>query len=926
MVTEGSHMSSDPKHDGSDNCALRTTERNHYFHGKLMTTRDMEAEQQFHMRRLNTLSRFVTGNGVVCGLEAEQVKSITNTNPNKLEVTLEPGVALDCCGRQIVVSDRTSSETDRHPENNVIDLYINHMECSKESVPIPGAGSGCKQKCSHNRIVETFSVSFSEVELDSDSDDSITKPHKPVPKVEFPERSDLKNEPYALSKIARSYYEYGSTVQGKTGNIKPCKDCTDPSVFIGRFKKDEDKWIKIPTPTEPNLNNPKEWVPRSFVYGNEMLYAAISRHSIEFNNPHEVDLTAGTDSSTPFVSVKGGKGKRNKVLFNSPDNSVSINVPPNPGNRIDVTVPDRIGRYLMDQALKCTLKQFLGVAERFEGTEAGKVANQIVKLTQRTIEEEIFEKPGPSKDGFINFFLPEEENGKGFVRLGDDLSTTLTTEETATENSRNQYSTVLGEMKKLIQENGTAERKAIDVAQLATAQEVVCEAAEQLEINLLCADFNQFEDKIGETLPDPLEIDGIFSVTHTKENAKFSDIWPRAHLKLFDRIEDETEDRNLEISGNIGDESIEIQLGSQAGPGRGSELAAEVGPSAGATLIPYLEFLVTFPTTFYVEADVVVDTNYTINFIPIFRVTDDEERMKIIDWESTPRNLSLCPQEHSFKAKGQQISGIIFVLEGQQVVRPVFQRREIANLLVSLCIGKLKTDSGEAEDINENTVANLSERLSDRVRDALNQDASQPVPNLVGMTRERAENILFNDGWRYKIETKRVGNTMDRSGPGINDVIEQTPSAEKTVHPETEIIVKVVGSPSVGRINGIGPTWEAALAEIGMDTIADLANTDSETVTDVVSRSEKSVRKWINKAKEYTEAYSLTRIEGIGINEAEVLTDTVGIASLEELKEIEPDELTAQIRSAAESGEFRRQIADQLLSIDWNTVLRNLDD
>ena len=45
-------------------------ERNRYFHGKLMTARDMEAEQDYLRRRMATLSRGVLGVGVVAGLDS----------------------------------------------------------------------------------------------------------------------------------------------------------------------------------------------------------------------------------------------------------------------------------------------------------------------------------------------------------------------------------------------------------------------------------------------------------------------------------------------------------------------------------------------------------------------------------------------------------------------------------------------------------------------------------------------------------------------------------------------------------------------------------------------------------------------------------------------------------------------------------------
>lgn len=77
----------------ADEFNIKKFERNNYFQGKLMTTRDMIVEQSYHRDRLNTLAKTVLGEGTICGLNV----SIESSN-NKVTVTVSEGIAIDCCG------------------------------------------------------------------------------------------------------------------------------------------------------------------------------------------------------------------------------------------------------------------------------------------------------------------------------------------------------------------------------------------------------------------------------------------------------------------------------------------------------------------------------------------------------------------------------------------------------------------------------------------------------------------------------------------------------------------------------------------------------------------------------------------------------------------------------------------------------------
>ena len=78
-------------------CRIPYFERNNYFHGKTLSARDLFAEQRYFNEKRWLINRAVIGWGVVCGLEIK-------VEGDCLSVT--PGLALDCCGREVLVCER----------------------------------------------------------------------------------------------------------------------------------------------------------------------------------------------------------------------------------------------------------------------------------------------------------------------------------------------------------------------------------------------------------------------------------------------------------------------------------------------------------------------------------------------------------------------------------------------------------------------------------------------------------------------------------------------------------------------------------------------------------------------------------------------------------------------------------------------------
>ena len=116
----------------------RLPERPRYFSGQLLTQDDLEAEQTYLIDRLRAHNR-LHGWGVVCGLGVEP------TDPPTGRVVVQPGVALDCTGREIDVCD--SIEIDileligRDRTTHTAFVTIEYGEEALDTVP-GGDGSG----------------------------------------------------------------------------------------------------------------------------------------------------------------------------------------------------------------------------------------------------------------------------------------------------------------------------------------------------------------------------------------------------------------------------------------------------------------------------------------------------------------------------------------------------------------------------------------------------------------------------------------------------------------------------------------------------------------------------------------------------------------------------------------------------------------
>jgi hypothetical protein len=92
-------------------CDIQPFCRNNYFTGKLLTERDFTAEQRYLMDKLRLHHLGLHGWGAVCGLKVKP-----HPYCPELRLVVEPGLAIDACGREILVTREIEIELPKAPE------------------------------------------------------------------------------------------------------------------------------------------------------------------------------------------------------------------------------------------------------------------------------------------------------------------------------------------------------------------------------------------------------------------------------------------------------------------------------------------------------------------------------------------------------------------------------------------------------------------------------------------------------------------------------------------------------------------------------------------------------------------------------------------------------------------------------------------
>jgi hypothetical protein len=296
-----------------EGCDIEAFERNKYFYGKLMTVRDFETEQRYFNAKRGMLNRLIHGIGIVCGLEVSEKPEIVD---QKLKVKIPAGVALDCCGHEIVVEEETIYDVEGSPAEGTNYVYLKYLECLKEPVPALSNPSACEETCCYSRIKESFKLELSQKAPPAN-------PPLDWKKIWQDKKSEIQNLASQLgiadplgsleSKLIISVDKYLKEAG--------CPSCDDPKVLLAVIKV---------TGSDAELDNNEMLALRSIVYTNPMLHELLMSHLTDLENPHQVTA----EQVGALVSVDGVDNPGGDVDLVA-KNAITI-APDNNNNRISI--------------------------------------------------------------------------------------------------------------------------------------------------------------------------------------------------------------------------------------------------------------------------------------------------------------------------------------------------------------------------------------------------------------------------------------------------------------------------------------------------------------------------------------------------------------------------------------------------------------
>jgi len=140
---------------------LAAPRRNQFFYGKRMDVQHFRMEQDYGRLKQSLINRLTLGKGVVCGLRV----SLDDAG----HIQVDPGVAIDGLGREIVVPVRSAldparldasccggSSAERAHASGAFTLWACYRECGTDYQPAMVSDCDTREQCAPGTTVETF--------------------------------------------------------------------------------------------------------------------------------------------------------------------------------------------------------------------------------------------------------------------------------------------------------------------------------------------------------------------------------------------------------------------------------------------------------------------------------------------------------------------------------------------------------------------------------------------------------------------------------------------------------------------------------------------------------------------------------------------------------------------------------------------------
>ena len=142
---------------------LTPPERNNFFYGMLLDVEACQKDQRHADLKRSLLNRFILGRGVACGLRLS-----TAMGPGG-GFRLDPGVAIDGWGREIVVSEASSFDPHQLTDDEgapvgdplasgTVAVFLAYGEAQTDPVPALAAGYDSPEPCAPSTVREGYRI------------------------------------------------------------------------------------------------------------------------------------------------------------------------------------------------------------------------------------------------------------------------------------------------------------------------------------------------------------------------------------------------------------------------------------------------------------------------------------------------------------------------------------------------------------------------------------------------------------------------------------------------------------------------------------------------------------------------------------------------------------------------------------------------
>lgn len=901
---------------------LHRFERNNYFYGKLLTVRDMATEQAYHSDVQRTLSRHVTGAGGICKMEVTTDVKTDDDGDETLVVSVSEGLALDRCGRLIVVADDVTKELPlpvfaeedgTEVETDTVSVYVEYDECHTEPVPVAKTESACDDNCEDNRVIEDADIT---VEPGDPGDYA-----KSVADVEFP-------DPHELGETDDRFAERIS-VRG------------DLDFYSDAFDREE-----TVNDREETVNDREETVTLDFVF-TEGLPAETAEIDLHFELPEQkisgrlslptgqfldedgLRIPDGKFDVTGALSQTGDTDQRTTDLggtleIRETDGQVTIegvlDLGPEADREIafDQTIELSDGGFSIDQTgshgeggrgprtsltLDADIDSLDGdrlVTGKLEiGVSAGETATERVLFGLETTEWE--REDGESFDGlFVD--VPEREGADPTEAEIDHLLARMARSYYEDERRESCPEVTAGPI--LV---GTVTRDG-ETWSNTTFERGPLVYTNDMLYDILARHVTDFENPhdvklevgsgaVGDGgsggvradaslgVSGPAGPEGTVGITSSDNSI---DVTPNRGFQSIDFTADVGIDaafkqyhvfeQSLQNTAESYTELVEDSSRVWA-PQRATHLAFRIARTAmhaieeGVHESPaeYIEYLTGPHRIYYPEEQIPMATSARI---PRTRMPREEEQLSVVDLER------------------QLVAVLDSDDESEQFVPVRNYRRAVETLVAHLDDNRSPTQKAVDVARAQHRVAAAAETLLDshpafvgsfgHMERAVGfgRTMGRPrigravVPDLSGdyNLKDVVNPLLSVAGWTYLVNSQPVTAESELEDH-VNQVVDQVPKPGENGHKAAGISLQVIDPPGPDRIDGIGDTFARRFARAGIDTLAELAVASPDVSRLVTGVPEDTAIEWDQKAAKYCDTYDLTHVQHIGLLQAEAFAE-----------------------------------------------------